>query len=138
METNEFQYQIGENTFTMRPLRAGQVHQLLALLKEVNLPSELNVLSLIAALGDKIAEAIAIILIDSRVPLKDKNVNKLAKEIEFEMDLDLELKIIEDFFVLTPVSSILEKMGKTVEKISQELMKKTGSTESPSSVPTET
>lgn len=131
-------YTIGGVEYFQESLKAGQVHQLLALLKEVNLPSELNVLSLISALGDKIAEAVAIILIDPRVALKDKNVKKLAKEIEFEIDLDMELKIIEDFFVLTPVSSILEKMGKTIEKISQELMKKTGSTESPSSAQMET
>ena len=53
--------------------------------------------------------------------LKDKNVEELANNIAFDIDIDLTLGVISDFFDCTPVFSILEKIGKVMEKITEKV-----------------
>jgi len=122
---SEYLYKIGTKEYRMKPLVMGQINQLINLLKDVRIPVEVTAVDLIYLLGDKLTEAIAIILITD-VPLKDKNVQEVCDEIRFELSPELTLEIIEDFFDCTPVSSILERMGKTVEKIGAKIGKQTG------------
>lgn len=123
-EVKEFNYDIGGKTYTMLSLRMGQVHQLLDLLKDQEIPDELTVASLFATLGPKLKEAIAIVLHVPDVRLQDKNIAELADEIAFEITPEQEMEIIEDFFDCTPISSILERMSGMVEKITEKLSKK--------------
>jgi len=122
------EYKIGDKTYFQKKLVMGQVYQILNLLKDINLPADPTAINLITALGDKLAEAIAIVLQESTVPLKDKNVGQLANDIEFEMDPEQALEVIEDFFDLTPISFLLERVGKTVERIAEKMKKEAGST----------
>lgn len=117
----EYKYTIGNKVYFQKPLVIGQVSQLLNLLKDVKIPSEINVLTLITLLGDKLSKAIAIILIEPDKPLKSKNVDELVTEIEFELSPEMAIKIVEDFFDCNPISSLLEKMGNTVNKIAQKM-----------------
>jgi hypothetical protein len=94
----------------------------------VKIPTDATALNLITALGDRLSMAIAIVLHQPDVKLKDKNIEQLASDIEFEMSPELALEVIEDFFDLTPISSLLEKVGKTVGKIADKMKMETGST----------
>lgn len=124
----KYKYEIGGVVFWQEKLRLGQINQLISLLKEVNIPAEATAMNLITALGDKLSLAIAIVLHKPEVKLKDKDIKEVADEIEFEMSPELALEVIEDFFDLTPISSLLEKVGKTVEKIAEKMKMETGST----------
>jgi hypothetical protein len=133
MEAKEFKYTIGSKVYSQKPVVMGQINQLIEVLKGVNIPAEINVVDIITALGEKLPKAIAVVLHDPDIPLRSKDVNLLASDIEFELTPEQTMEIVEDFFECTPVSLILEKMGKTIEKISQKFMvemKTTGSTES--------
>lgn len=125
----KYKYEIGGVVFWQEKLRLGQINQLISLLKEVNIPTEATAINLITALGDKLSLAIAIVLHKPDVNLKDKDIREIAGEIEFEMSPELALEVIEDFFDLTPISSLLEKVGKTVEKIAEKMKMETGSTQ---------
>jgi len=124
----KYKYEIGGVVYEQKKLVLGQINQLIGLLKEVNIPAEATAMNLITALGDKLPLAIAIVLHKPEVKLKDKDIKEVADEIEFEMSPELALEVIEDFFDLTPISSLLEKVGKTVEKVAEKMKMETGST----------
>jgi len=122
------EYKIGDKTYTQKPLVMGQVNQIINLLKDVNLPSDPTAINLITALGDKLPLAIAIVVHVPEVSLKDKNIKELAEDLSFKMEPEMALQVIEDFFDLTPISSLLERVGKTVERIAGKMNPTTGST----------
>jgi len=124
----KYKYEIGGVVYEQKKLVLGQINQLIGLLKEVNIPAEATAMNLITALGDKLPLAIAIVLHKPEVKLKDKDIKEVADEIEFEMSPELALEVIEDFFDLTHISSLLEKVGKTVEKVAEKMKMETGST----------
>jgi len=118
----KFSYKIGDKTYIQKPLVLGQVNQIAKILKTIDIPNgNITPLVLINCLGDRLPEAIAIILHDPDISLKDKNVEELANNIAFDIDIDLTLGVISDFFDCTPVFSILEKIGKVMEKITEKV-----------------
>jgi len=123
-----YKYEIGGITYEQKKLVMGQIYQIMNILKDVKIPTDATALNLITALGDRLSMAIAIVLHQPDVKLKDKNIEQLASDIEFEMSPELALEVIEDFFDLTPISSLLEKVGKTVGKIADKMKMETGST----------
>jgi len=124
---DKYEYIIGTKTYTMKPLVLGQVNQLLALLKDVNLPQDGSIPMVIGALGDKLSLAIAIALHDPEVSLQNKDIKQLAKDLEFEMSPELTLEIVEDFFDCTPISSLLTKVTNTVKKVTEKMSEEIGS-----------
>ena len=124
----KYKYEIGGVVYEQKRLVLGQINQLIGLLKEVNIPKESTAMNLVTALGDKLSLAIAIVLHKPDVKLRDKDIKEIASDIEFEMSPELALEVIEDFFDLTPISSLLEKVGKTVGKIADKMKMETGST----------
>jgi hypothetical protein len=124
----KYKYEIGGVVYEQKRLVLGQINQLIGLLKEVNIPKESTAMNLVTALGDKLSLAIAIVLHKPDVKLRDKDIKEIASDIEFEMSPELALEVIEDFFDLTPISSLLEKVGKTVEKVAEKMKMETGST----------
>lgn len=58
----EKKYVIGGKTYLQRPLVLGQVHQLLAILDNFQVPVPLNVRGLVIALAANVSRAIAIVL----------------------------------------------------------------------------
>jgi len=130
MDTQEFKYTIGDKVYKQTPLVLGQIQQLTNLIKNLELPTEITPLSLITSLGDKLPTAIAIVLKDPNIPLKNKDLGTFADEIMFELSTEDTLQVIEDFFSCNQISSLLEKINGTVIKITESLnqtKKETGS-----------
>jgi hypothetical protein len=127
-------YEIGGRKFTQKKLVWGQVKQINNLVKGVQIPAAgWTPADLIDILGDKLPYAVAILIIEDNIPLKDKNVDELAGFIEGCAYLETILQVIEDFFDINPISSILEKLGvglRHLTKRVEEMNPKTRSTES--------
>jgi hypothetical protein len=120
METKIYTYVIGNKTYTMKPLVMGQLQQLINIIKDVQFSGD-DIMSLMMGLGDRLPEAIAVILHEPEVSLKDKDIKALSLEIAFEMSPEQTLGIVEDFFECTPVSSLVEKIRETVEKVATKM-----------------
>lgn len=114
-------YEINGKKYTQRPLVLGQVRQLLNLLKDTTIPTDAGALALIDALGDKLPNAIAIVLNEDGMSLKNRDISSLAEEFEFSVTPDVALEVIDHFFVLNPIASLLSRIGNMVEKIGTEM-----------------
>jgi hypothetical protein len=117
-EKKEFNYEIGGKNYQQRPLVLGQLRQLIALMPGITLTS-LAPLDIINTLGDKLSQAIAIVLVPEGIPLKDKEITTLAVEIEFSIDPETVIKVVEDFFVCNPIHSLLERLAGMTQKINE-------------------
>lgn len=137
---NEFKYDIGGCVYIQRPLVLGQTRQLMNAIKGLVIPSDVDTLGLISALGDKLPLALSIVLTPEGVALKDKDIYTLAAEVEYEISPEQTLQVIEDFFACNPIASLLESIGSMTEKISKAMTKtkETGLTASSASSPEET
>jgi hypothetical protein len=113
----EYKYVIGDKTYTQAKLRLGQYMQLLDFLKDLSFSEDLNTLNFVTALGDKLPMALAVVLIEEGVLLKDKNLSELANELSMAMDSDQVMQVASDFFDCNQISSLLEKLGQTVNNI---------------------
>ncbi len=111
------QYKIGDKIYIQRPLVIGQVRQLLSVLEGIQIPSDVDVMGLVATLGDRLPDALAVILTPVGTHPKEKDLKAISDEIAFSLELETAMKVIEDFFVLNPISSLFERMGKMVEAI---------------------
>ena len=129
----EKRYEIGGKAYVMKPLVLGQWVQLLELLKDVRLWNGMTSGDLVSAFGSRLPKALAIALRDE-TPLKDKNLEEWAATIAFETSPEQGLEVIGDFFDLNPISSLLEKIGKMTDRISEKA-NPAGSMKSASSFP---
>lgn len=121
-ESKEFSYEINGKTYIQRPLVLGQVKQLQAFLKDVELPAEMTVTSILVVLADKLPRAAAIILVDPAASPKDKNLDSLAEEMEFGLPLNMAMDIIRDFFVCNPTALIFETLNGLIATMNQETL----------------
>ncbi len=112
----EFKYQIGGKTYIQKPLVLGQVKQLNALLDGMVIPKDISVSGLIKLLGDKLPLALAIVLTEKGKHPKDKDIEALAKELEFEIDADTTSKVVEDFFDCNQIVSLIERIQGVINK----------------------
>lgn len=119
-----FQYDIGGKKYIQRPLVLGQIRQLMRAIEGVRIPQDIDTIGLISALGNKLPIAIAIVLTDE-TPLKDKDIDSLASQIEFEISPETTAQVVEDFFACNPIVSLLERISGMANKIS-ETIKVTG------------
>lgn len=128
----QFKYQIGDKVYIQKPLVLGQIRQFLNALKGLTIPKDVNVFSIIDALGDKLPGMFAIVLTPESINLKDKNLEELSKEIEFNIDPEMTMKVIEDFFTCNIIPSLLERFSGVMMKVTKSISK-TGSKNSVSS-----
>jgi hypothetical protein len=145
----QFKYEIGDKTYIQRPLRLGQVNALSKIIKHIVFPEEMNPVALMIAFGDLLPKAIAIVLLEEEAVsgkstaelkeyLKSRNIDILADEIEWSVDVITNVKVIEDFFDCNPTASLFEKFAGLTEKFSSLISrKKTSSIPSVSSSPAE-
>jgi hypothetical protein len=146
----QYKYEINGKTYVQKKLVLGQVKQLQKLLKEVKFAGSVTTMDFITSIGERLSEALAIVLIPVSVeaprrdenlsgfePLRNKNVLELASELEDGMDLELAMQVINDFFVCNPIASILEGFNAMLEGIGKGIAK-TGLTNSSSSSAAET
>src|SRR3990172_4372879 len=101
------------------------------LLQGVAIPRESNAAELIIVLGDRLPAAVAIVLHPEGIKLKDKALDALTREIEFEISPEDTIKVVEDFFGCNPNSLVLEKLNKAVGQMTE----RTGLKNTPSSSP---
>ena len=113
----EFKYEIGGRVLYQKPLVLGQVKQLIFILKGLVLPYSLTVAGIVMALGDKAPQALAILLNEENVSLKDKKVEEIQDLIEENLDIEQTIKVIEDFFDCNPIASISEAMIGLTNKV---------------------
>ncbi len=110
-------YAINGKTYVQRPLVLGQAAQLLALLKGVTLPGEATALGLVAALGERIPDALAIVLTEEGMSPRDKNLSALAEELAFFLPPETALEAVDHFFELNPLSSWLSRLAELMTRI---------------------
>jgi hypothetical protein len=130
-DPKQFEYQIGDKTYIQKPLVLGQIRQLTNLLQGVTIPGNATPLTLVGILDDKLPMAIAIVIIpplprgDERGvmdALKNKDIESLSSQIEFEISPETTLQVIENFFVCNPIASLLERLTGTIKNISGKIM----------------
>ena len=140
-ERKEFKYTIGNKVYFQRKLVLGQVNQLIKLTKDLSFPEETTVMSLVSALGEKVTEAVAIVLIPADVPhLKQKILDNVINDLESEMFPEQALEVVEDFFDCNQISSLLNRVGEVVKNVSEKIVdtKKMEQNNSASSLQVET
>lgn len=96
--------------------------QLLDLLKGVSIPKGASILTIINSLGDRLPNALAIVLIPEEISLKDKDIDKLAKEIKFNISPEITMTVIEDFFDCNPIASLLERFSGLIVNLKAKIM----------------
>lgn len=132
------QYVIGGQKYSQSPLVLGQWRQLFEAMKGLTIPGEANAIELIGILGDRISEALAIVLNPDGVPLKEKDLTAIAGEIEFGIEGEVLIQVIEDFFVCNPLPLILQKINAAAGIMAEMMTEKTPLTPSLSPSPAET
>ena len=116
-----YEYKIAGKVYIQNPLVLGQIRQLMHLLEGLKIPRGIDTLGLIAILGGKISQAIAIVITLEGTSPKEKDISVFASEIEFELSPDITMQVIEDFFDCNPIPLILERLGKIAEAITKKM-----------------
>ncbi len=109
-------YQVGDATYVQRPVVLGQLSRLMESLNGIRITT-LSATGLIAAVGPKLPEIMAAVLVPDGLAPAEVDHDRLAEELAWNMDPETALKVVEDFFVLTPVSSYLSKLTEVVVKV---------------------
>lgn len=131
-------YTIGGKPWTQRALVMGQWKQLMALLKGMAIPAGAGIPELVTLLGDRMPLALAVILIEeggnlrarfglragtgfAGIPIPEWYQNEevmleIANDIDAGIDAETVMRVIDDFLVCNPVSSILEKLAGVLTK----------------------
>lgn len=131
----EYSYEIGGRKYFQRPLVLGQLRQLANLiLKDIVLPEniELTPQFILTELGDKVALALAIILNPEGILPENKVLEEWEKVIEFNIEIETALQVVEDFFDCTQIFSLPKKLQETIGRVVSKqatLSEKTGSEE---------
>lgn len=126
-----YKYTIGSKTYVQKPLVLGQIRQLAKYLRGLSLPKSRNVFEIVETLGDQLPIAFAIVLTEENGSVKDKDLEKIAEEIDFLIDWETTVKVIEDFFACTPIFSIMARIGEALKKTGVEIQLKTLQSSSP-------
>lgn len=132
---NEFSYEIGGKAYIQRPLVLGQMRQLMTLMDGVIIIPETGATGLAAALGDKLSQALAIVLVEegATLSLKDRNIEAIADDLEYTVTLETTMQVVEDFFICNPIASSLERLTGMMIAARRKMVKQTGLKKSASS-----
>jgi len=136
-DMQEKTYEINGKTYVHRPQVLGQLKQLEELLKGTNIPAGAGAMGIVEALGDKVPIALAIILTEQGKSPQDKDLEALAAEMLWGVDLAQTMEIVDDFFSINPLSSAFAKVVGMMERFAEQVLAmQTGS--SPSASPSGT
>lgn len=133
----EYKYQIDNKTYIQKKLVLGQWRQLLDLLKGLSIPQDLGAREIVPVFGDKLSHALAIVLTEEGKHVRNKDMIALASELEFAIEPEMVLQVVEDFFACNPIPSLLRGLSGIMGKISGK-METIGSQTSASSSQVET
>lgn len=124
----KFTYEIGGKKYTQRALVLGQTRQLKNVIEGIVIPKGIKgmgetelMLAIVGVVGDKLPDALAVVLTPEGVELKDKDLKALAREIEFAIPPDQAFQVIEDFFDCNPIASLLERLSGAIGKIAEKI-----------------
>ena len=120
-EIKVFKYEIGGKQYTQQALVWGQIKKIKNLLSGTKFAGELNVMSIIDVLEDKMPAAVAIVLKEDGKPLKEKNIEELANGFEDVLELETMVDIIDDFFLCNRIGSLLQKLKTVFGKLLPEI-----------------
>ena len=136
MERTRIDYTFEEKPYYQRKLLIGQVRQLVDTLQGVKIDFE-NPAALVMSMGDKLPQALAVVLTPENTHPKDKNLTTLAEELAFALTPDDTMRVVDDFFSLNDPYSFLTRFAQTARGIEERLRKRTeqGTTGSTSSSP---
>lgn len=117
-------YQFGEKTYLMKPLVLGQLRALMEILKTVKI-ERINPSTIVFALEEKLHFALAVVLIEEGLPIKEaiEKYRERALELECLISPEDAMQVVEDFFELTPISSLAEKLAGTIKNLTQQISK---------------
>jgi len=122
----KYEYEINGKKYIQKPLVLGQIRQLTPLISGIEIKGGIDAIKLVEVLGDKLPTAVAVLLIPEGTALKDKDVQKLTEEIEFEISPEQTIQVIEDFFLINPISSLSKKLGGLIERMNGNIKQETG------------
>ncbi len=132
----DYKYEIGGKIYFQKPLVLGQIRYLINLLRDIEIPKNIESVNLISILGNKLPQALGIILIP------ENESPKVLADIEFEISPEQSIEVIENFFDCNPTAFLLEKLGGSINKITEKLtltgLKKSASTSQMEILPKET
>lgn len=115
-EPQKFIYQVGEKKFVQRKLVLGQIKQLTQFLKGLDLripeggDESGTAVAIFQAIGDRLAEAVSIVLVEEGQTIKERDMEKLQEYLDDNMDYEMALTVISDFFVCNPLGSVLKEL----------------------------
>jgi uncharacterized protein YerC len=135
----KYKYEINGKTYVQKKLVLGQDQQLINVLKTIRIPKGAGTGELILALDDKIPLVMAILLMEEGQSVKGKDLEQIAKAFDFEMEIEMVVQVIDDFFVCNPIALLWERL-QNMMLAGKEKMSKMGenSTNSSSSSQAET
>jgi hypothetical protein len=138
-----YTYTINGVTYIQKPLVFAQIKQLTSVIGNIASQGGIDVdsgaVGLIEALGDNLTYALAVALTPEGTNLRDKDLEKLADEIEYNILPGQILQAVTDFFVCNPILSLLEQLqGMTGSIRNQVTSVKTGLSSLSASSPEET
>ena len=128
------EYHFGGKKYFQRPLVLGQLRVLLPILKNIEIKEHGSAETIVKAFGDKIGQALAIVLIeedlDPSVALE--RIEDRAKEIEFSIPIETMIEAIEDFFECNPVSSVIDRFREMITVVTAQIREKPRTSSKPS------
>jgi len=133
----EKRYEIGGKTYIQRPLVLIQHKQIKNVLTGLEIAENFTVLDIIEVLEDRLPQALAVVLTEECMSLRDKNLAALADELQYTIQPETAFEVIEDFFICNPAASLLQKLAGVIANV-RGLMRRTGSTKSVSTSQGET
>lgn len=111
-------YEIDGKKYIIGKLVLGQLAALVKFFDDLSqVSSEDNIMSFIVKLGDKLPEMLAVVLCEEGKSIRDKNMEELVTIVATEVDVDMAMEILSDFFEKTPLSSLGDKLQKLMEKV---------------------
>ncbi len=138
MEQEKFTYTIGGKKYIQRPIVLGQIMLLAQLWKYMPAIPDFRPQTLIATLGLKLPDALAIVLLPEDGKITDKRdegkLRFLADELSFSIEPETIVQVIEDFFDCNPIAFLFEKLSGATEKLMQQVKTIKGTESQPSSV----
>ncbi|GAB63105.1 MAG: hypothetical protein DWB56_06715 [Candidatus Jettenia sp.] len=110
-------YTIGSKTYVQRPLVLGQVKQLMDIIRGVVIPQVITIPALIDMFGDRLSLALAVVITEEGKPVKDKDIEMAAMEIEYEIMPEQILEIIDDFFFINQIALLFQRVITVIKGI---------------------
>jgi len=126
-------YRIGGRIYVQRPLVLLQIEQLSAFLAAMTIPAGLNVVGIVRLLGDRISDALAILLIPAGTEVDQKDLEATAAHLRKHVDIETAVRVVEDFLLCNPVGSVFDRLTGIMAKWLQLAGMATGSTNSSAS-----